>query len=87
MTPTAPATFSRGELVADDAERQRDDAAADALDGPGDDHDADGGGHRGEDRADRQRRQDADQHPLLADHVADPTQDRRRTPTRRAGRP
>ena len=65
-----------GELVADDAERQRQHAAADALHGPRRDQDADARGQGRHQRADRERRQGEDEHPLLAHLVADAADDR-----------
>jgi hypothetical protein len=65
------------ELVADDAERQREDGATDALHDPADDEDADVGGDGGHQAAEGERGERGDQHPFLADHVADPSEDRR----------
>ena len=55
MTPTPLATLSRREFVADDAERQRQDAAANALDRSGDDQDGDRVGEARDERAGGER--------------------------------
>ena len=66
-----------GQLVADDADRQRQDRPGRALERPRDDQHREVRGERGEQGAHGQGGQHADEHPALADHVAEAAQDRR----------
>ena len=66
------------ELVADDAEREREDRAAAALDHARHDHHGDRGRERRDDRADDQRCEHDQEHALLAEHVAEAPEHRRR---------
>lgn len=64
-----------GELVPDDAEGQREDGATRARDDPAGQHDRQRGGEGADKSAQSQHNQDRHQHPLLAQHVAHPTQE------------
>jgi hypothetical protein len=61
----------RRELVADDAEGEREHRPAEALDDPAGDEDADGGRDGRDHAAERDRQQREDEDPALADQVAD----------------
>ena len=85
--PTVTLTFSRGSssrTMPIDSGRI---APAAPCSDAGDDQHGEVRGERGEQRAEQQRRQHADEHPALADHVAEPPEDRASAPTRTAGRP
>ena len=73
-----PATRSAGELVADDPEGQREDAAAGALDDAPDDHRDQRRRQRRDHGADAEDAQRDQQQALLAVHVAEPADDRGR---------
>ncbi len=64
------------ELVPDDPESQREDAAGRTLDHASDEHQRERRCERGHERADRQKQKDDHQQPLLAVHVAEPADQR-----------
>jgi hypothetical protein len=66
-----------GELVAYDAEAQREHAAAEALQPAADDHQAEGAGEGADDRPEGEAAQGDRQQALLAEHVAEAAEDRR----------
>ena len=66
------------ELVADDAERQREDGATEPLDHAGDDHHGERRREACEARSRGKTDEHDEQHPLLAEHVPEPPGDRRR---------
>ena len=65
------------ELVADDPEAEREDAAAGALQDAAEDDDLEAGAERGDDRAGGEQRERDDEQPALAEHVAEAAEDRR----------
>jgi hypothetical protein len=68
--------FLARELVADDAEGEREDRPARALNHAGEDQHPDRVGDRGDEGADRQHEQGDDERVLLPEHVAEPADDR-----------
>ena len=64
------------ELVADDPEAEREDAAAGALQDAAGDHDLEAGAERGEDRAGHEDAERDDEQAALAEHVAEAAEDR-----------
>jgi hypothetical protein len=66
-----------GKLVADDPERQRQHAAAQALQAPADDHRPQRAGQRADQRTGGEQRERERQEALLAEHVAEASEDRR----------
>ncbi len=65
------------ELVADDPEGQREDRAAGSLDHARDDQQLDRAGERRDERADAEHDERGNQRVLLAEHVAEASDDRR----------
>ena len=66
-----------GELVAHDAEAEREHAAAEALQPAADDHQVERMGEGADDRADGETAEGDRQQALLAEHVAEAAEDRR----------
>ena len=67
-----------GELVADDSEREREDAAAEPLEAAPDNHQGERVGQAGDDRSNGEQRERDREQPLLAEHVTEAAEDRRR---------
>jgi hypothetical protein len=70
--------FVLGELVTDDPEGEREDAAAEPLEAAPGDHERERVGQAGDDRPNREQRERDREQPLLAEHVAEAAEDRRR---------
>jgi hypothetical protein len=75
--PDAACNLLSWKLVADDPEGEREDAAADALDHPGDDEEGERVRDGGEQRARTEHDEGPDEHVLLPEHVPEAPDDRR----------
>ena len=85
MSPMPAGDLLARELVADDPEGEREDRAADALDRAPATSITDRVTTRGDERAEREHDEHDDEHAVLAEHVAEPPEDRRRDRRGRAG--